>query len=87
MTIDKALHALEAFQGDSLTESLSDIENRIIGSGVKDAEGFYAAGGIDYAFMDSAITGVWVGYRKNKRPFSPKLNLLRNGLVVNLTCN
>lgn len=56
MTIDKALHALEAFQGESLTESLSDIETRIIGSGIEDAENFCAARGINDAFMDSAIT-------------------------------
>lgn len=55
MTIDKALHALEAFQGDSLTESLSDIERCIIGSGVEAVDGFCAERGIDGAFMDSAI--------------------------------
>ena len=55
MTIDKALHALEAFQGDSLTQSLSEIERRIIGSGVEDVNGFCAAQGIDETFMDSAI--------------------------------
>ena len=55
MTFAKALHALEAFQGDSLTESLSDIERRIIGSGIEDVEGFCAARGINETFMDSAI--------------------------------
>ncbi len=56
MTIDKALRALQAFQGDSLTESLSGIERRIIGSGVEDVGGFCATRGIDGDFMDSAIT-------------------------------
>ena len=55
MTIDKALDALEAFQGDSLTESLSDIESRIIGLGVEDLVELCLAKGIDDAFMDSAI--------------------------------
>ncbi|ALP54171.1 hypothetical protein Tel_14065 [Candidatus Tenderia electrophaga] len=55
MTIDKALRALEAFQGDSLTESLSDIESRIIGLGVGDVGELCAAQGIDETFMDSAI--------------------------------
>ncbi|WP_429886015.1 hypothetical protein [Geoalkalibacter halelectricus] len=55
MAIDNALHALEVFQGDSLTESLSDIESRIIGSGIEDVESFCAARGINDDFMDSAI--------------------------------
>jgi hypothetical protein len=55
MTIDKALQALEALPGDSLTESLSEIERLIIGSGVEDVDGFCAMRGIDGAFMDSAI--------------------------------
>lgn len=55
MTIDKALGALEAFQGDSLTESLSDIESRIIGFGVDDVGELCAAQGINDKFMDSAI--------------------------------
>ena len=55
MTIDKALHALAAFQGDSLTKSLSGIERRIIGSGVEDVDGFCAEHGIDGDFMDYAV--------------------------------
>lgn len=54
MTIDKALRALEAFQGNSLTESLSDIENRITGFNFEDVKGLCAAQGIDETFMDSA---------------------------------
>lgn len=38
-----------------MTESLSDIERRIIGFGVEDVEGFCATRGIDGGFMDSAI--------------------------------
>lgn len=55
MTIDKALHALESFQGDSLTESLFDIESRIIGFGVEEVRELCAAQGIDETFMDPAI--------------------------------
>lgn len=55
MTIDKALHAIAAFQGDSLTKSLSDIERRIIGSGVEDVDSFCVKRGVDSNFMDSAI--------------------------------
>ena len=55
MTIDKALHALETFQGDSLTESLSHIESSIIGSGTDDVEGFCADRGINDTLMESAI--------------------------------
>lgn len=55
MTIDKALRALEAFQADSLTESLANIEHHIIGSGVEDVDGFCEARGIDDGIMDSAI--------------------------------
>lgn len=56
MTIDKALRALEAFQGESLTESLADIESCIVGSGIGDLEGFCRVRGIDESFMDSAIS-------------------------------
>ncbi|RDB44728.1 hypothetical protein DU490_00070 [Halomonas sp. DQ26W] len=55
MTIDKALQALEAFQGDSLTGSLSDIERLIVGSGVENVDDFCATRGINGDFMDSAI--------------------------------
>lgn len=55
MTIDKALRALDAFQGESLTESLSDIESRIIGSGITEVERICANRGIDEEFMDSAV--------------------------------
>lgn len=55
MTIDKALLTLDAFQGASLTKSLSDIERCIIGSGLEDVGGFCAIRGIDDDFMDSAI--------------------------------
>lgn len=55
MSIDKALQALEAFQGDSLTESLSDIERRIVGSGVENVYDFCEMRGINGDFMESAI--------------------------------
>ncbi|WP_177198071.1 hypothetical protein [Nitrosomonas communis] len=38
-------------------------------------------------FHDNYKAEVVKGYKKNKRPFSPNQNLLRNGLVANLTCN
>lgn len=56
MTIEKALRALEAFQGESLTRSLSDIESRIIGSEIDDIEELCAERGVDDAFMESALT-------------------------------
>lgn len=55
MTIDKALRALEAFQGSSLTKSLSDIEGSIIGSEADDVKSFCLDRGIDDTFMDSAL--------------------------------
>lgn len=55
MTLDEALRALEAFQGRSLTESLSSIESRIVGSGIEGVEGLCIAHGIDDDLMNSAI--------------------------------
>lgn len=55
MTIDKALHALAAFERDSLIKSLSGIERQIIGSGVEVVDDFCTQHGIDGDFMDSAI--------------------------------
>lgn len=55
MTIDKALRTLEAFQGTSLTKSLSDIERFIIGSGMEGVDAFCTTRGINGDFMDSAI--------------------------------
>ncbi|WP_043532068.1 hypothetical protein [Litchfieldella xinjiangensis] len=55
MSIDKALHRLEAFKGDSLARNLSEIERRLIDSDVKDLADYCATRGIDDEFMDSAI--------------------------------
>lgn len=55
MTIDKALGALKAFQGTSLTKSLSDIERSIIGLGLREVDSYCAERGIDDDFMGSAI--------------------------------
>ena len=55
MSIENALRALDAFQGKSLTSSLSAIEERIKGSGVADVEAFCAACGVDASFMRSAL--------------------------------
>lgn len=55
MTIEQALQALEVFKGDSLTENLSDIEVRIIGSDLNDVHSFCIACGVDDDFMESAL--------------------------------
>lgn len=54
MTIPQALRALEAFQGDSLTGSLSLIEAAIVGLDVGQLKGFCIDRNIDHAFMASA---------------------------------
>ena len=55
MTIEQALRALESFQGESLTESLADIEGRIVGTEADTVAKFCATCGIDERFMDSAL--------------------------------
>jgi len=55
MTIEQALRALEAFQGESLTESLAAIESQIVGTALDEAAEFCAACGIDDGFMESAL--------------------------------
>ena len=56
MTIDRAIEAIEAFQGSSLTASLSAIEADVIGLGAPDLRGFCGSRGIDNAFMASAAS-------------------------------
>lgn len=56
MTIDRAIEAIEAFQGSSLTASLSAIEAGIIGLGAPDLRAFCGSRRIDNAFMASAAS-------------------------------
>lgn len=56
MTIPQALKALEAFQGDSLTTSLSRIEGSIIGFDVENLSAFCADRSINASFMSSAAS-------------------------------
>lgn len=56
MSIDEAIKAIEGFQGRSLTESLSSIENSIVGLGVIEMQGFCGNRGIDNAFLASALS-------------------------------
>jgi len=55
VSIPKALKALEAFQGDSLTMSLASIESSIIGSGSAELRSFCQERLIDSSFMESAL--------------------------------
>lgn len=56
MTISRALKALSEFQGESLTASLAEIEQTIIGLGPKELHSYCGGKGIDAAFMSSAGT-------------------------------
>ncbi len=56
MTIDRAIEAIEAFQGSSLTASLSAIEAGIVGLGAPDLRDFCEIQRIDNAFMASAAS-------------------------------
>jgi hypothetical protein len=55
MSIEKALRALEEFQGKSLTNSLAAIESRIVGTNSENAAEFCASQAIDDGFMESAL--------------------------------
>lgn len=54
MTIPEALQAIQAFQGDSLTGSLAQIETAIVGLNVDQLETFCEARNINHSFMASA---------------------------------
>lgn len=56
MTIPQALRALEAFQGEALTESLSQIEANIVGLSVDELQEFCTGRGIDHALIASAAS-------------------------------
>lgn len=56
MTIERAIEAIQAFQGISLTASLSAIEAGIIGLGAHDLQSFCSSRRIDKSFMASAAS-------------------------------
>lgn len=56
MTIPQDMKALEAFQGDSLTASLSRIEGSIVGLNGDQLSAFCADRSIDASFMSSAAS-------------------------------
>lgn len=56
MTIPQALRAINAFQGDSLTDSLALIETAIVGLSVGQIQAFCSDRNIDRSFMASAAS-------------------------------
>lgn len=56
MAIEKALQALELFQGTSLTESLAKIENEVIGASQSNISDFCSTNQINDSFMESALS-------------------------------
>ena len=56
MSIDLAIEAIENFQGNSLTKSLSDIESLIHKMGLNEVHSFCGDRGIDDAFLASALS-------------------------------
>lgn len=55
MSIKQSIKAITSFQGDSLTESLADIESSIIGSDASKSRIFCDDRNIDQEFMASAL--------------------------------
>lgn len=55
MNIDKAIKAIEDFQGISLTESISGIEKRIKGMGINELHSLCASQQIDDNLIDSSL--------------------------------
>lgn len=56
MSIDPAIKAIENFQAESLTKSLSDIESLICSMGINEVQSFCGNRGIDDAFLASALS-------------------------------
>jgi hypothetical protein len=56
MSIGRAIRAIEAFQGKSLTANLACIEREIGGHGVADLKKLCAGRSLDHAFMASAVS-------------------------------
>ncbi len=56
MRIDQAIKAIDDFQGESLTRSLSAIESSVIGLSLIELQEFCGNRGIDNAFLASALS-------------------------------
>lgn len=56
MSIAHAIRAIEAFQGASLTSSLSEIEHSIVGLNVDELQTFCGGRGIDHGLIASAVS-------------------------------
>lgn len=56
MSIDLAIKAINNFQGDSLTQSISVIENEIVGADLSSSEAFCLEKDITVDFMNSALS-------------------------------
>lgn len=56
MSINQAIKAIENFQGNSLTESLSEIESTIVGFDAVNSHAFCEERKIDQEFMGSALS-------------------------------
>lgn len=56
MSIDKAIEAIERFQGASLTGSISDIEMAIKNMGIDEIHHFRNSRGVDDSFMTAALS-------------------------------
>ena len=56
MSIDSAIKAIESFQGISLTKSISEMENEIVGSNAIITETFCSDKNITIDFMNSALS-------------------------------
>lgn len=56
MSIDKAIEAIDRFQGNSLTKSLASLENEVIGLGAEDSLNFCSKHGINDEFINSALS-------------------------------
>lgn len=56
MSIDKAIRAIEDFQGSSLTKSLARIESEIVGYDSSSSHDFCNEHKVDNGFMDSALS-------------------------------
>lgn len=55
MSIDKAIEAIERFQGDSLTKNLAEIESEIIGSDAEKSSEYCLVRDINDSFITSAL--------------------------------
>jgi hypothetical protein len=56
MSIDQAIKAINGFQGESLTQSLSAIESSVIGLSLIELQKFCGNRGIDNTFLASALS-------------------------------